>query len=120
VWNAQPGQLIWADRFAAVYAGFGDANTTNGWSVQHAPGSRGFAVASLTTRDGMPLDKSRRLLLSVAGASTGLQKTGTGFRPKHLVPYKGDAMWQTLEPDQSGSTHPSGSRSAQGRYGWRN
>ncbi|WP_374517175.1 hypothetical protein [Undibacterium squillarum] len=114
VWNAQPGQLIWADRFAAVYAGFGDASTTTGWSVQHAPGSRGFAVASLTTRDGMPLEKSRRLLLTVAGASTGSQKTGTGFRPKHLVPYKGDAMWQTLEPDQSGSTHPSGSRSAQG------
>jgi hypothetical protein len=114
LWNLQSGHVLWADRFAALYAGYGDAVSASGWSVQHAPGSRGFAVVTLTSRDGLSLEKSRRLLLSVAGATTGSQKTGTGYRPKHLLPYKGDGMWQTLEPDQAGNSQPSGSRSAQG------
>ena len=126
-WYANGGQMV-TDRaapnlyflgsYSALFAGY--APLTNARSRTEflfptfSRESRQFGVMLLVTRDAKPLIKSRRLLLTLSGATTGSQPDTFPTRPKNVVPYPGEAGWWTLEPDAANATKPSGPRDATG------
>ncbi|MBC3862313.1 cellulase family glycosylhydrolase [Undibacterium jejuense] len=126
-WSANDGHLV-SDRdapnlrasgaYSAMFAGFSQATSLAGSSELISPvfskEGRQFGVMMLVTRDAKPLNKSRRLLLTVSGATTGSQPDVFPARPKNLIAYPGDRGWWTLEPDASSASKPSGPRDATG------
>jgi hypothetical protein len=74
-------------------------------SLQLADSARGFVAALLTPIDQLPLDQSRKLLLSLPGQTLRTQPGSN--QPQHLVNYPGTTDWKTLEPE-SGFNKPSG------------
>ncbi|MFZ6686542.1 hypothetical protein ACO0K0_02195 [Undibacterium sp. SXout11W] len=126
-WSANDGHLV-SDRdapnlrasgaYSAMFAGFSQSSSLAGSSELLSPvfskEGRQFGVMMLVTRDAKPLNKSRRLLLTISGATTGSQPDVFPARPKNLIAYPGDRGWWTLEPDASSASKPSGPRDATG------
>jgi len=79
--------------------------------VELAPSARGFAAILATALDEQPLEKSRRLLVTVPGCTFGTQPGSDPPRTQRLIPYAGGEGWFTIEPEP-GSGRPSGPRSA--------
>ncbi|MFB3825525.1 MAG: hypothetical protein ACE15B_02105 [Bryobacteraceae bacterium] len=106
----EPGEIsydgavfrIAAPQAAGVF-GFVKKAAAGAIEVELAPSARGFVTLLVTALDGMPIADSRRMLLSIPGATFASLANG---RMQKLVPYSAD--WYTLEPDQPGK--PSGSR----------
>ncbi|WP_428717380.1 hypothetical protein [Undibacterium curvum] len=71
---------------------------------------RKYATFLLGTRDGLPLKQSRRLLLVASGATTASQGPEGQAQAKKLIPYDGNMIWKTLEPDAGLTGKPSGPR----------
>lgn len=76
--------------------------------------SRQFGVLMLTSRDALPLSSSKRVLLTLSGATVGSQPGVFPYRAKRLISYPGQNGWWTLEPDSATASQPSGSRDATG------
>jgi hypothetical protein len=96
---------------AGIY-GFPTGQATAGAiSAELAPSARGFLALTATSLDGRPLDKSRRILLSIPGAVFRTYPGSDPPRPERLVNYPGTSDWWTVEPDPR-SSKPSGSRSS--------
>lgn len=126
-WSANDGQLV-SDRdapymralgaYSAMFAGYSQATSLAGVSELLSPvfskEGRQFGVMMLMTRDARPINKSRRLLLTMSGATTGSQPDIFPARPKNLIAYPGDRGWWTLEPDSVNASKPSGPRDATG------
>lgn len=104
--------------YSGLFAGFGastDKQVAEQWmSPVFAKNTRQFGVMLAMSRDGKPLSTSRRVLLSLSGATMGSQPDEIPTRPKKLVPYAGDHQWWTLEPDSRNAGKPSGPRDAIG------
>ncbi len=126
-WTANEGHLV-SDRdgpnlrafgaYSAMFAGFSQATSLAGSSELISPvfskEGRQFGVIMLVTRDAKPVSRSRRLLLTISGATTGSQPDIFPARPKNLIAYPGDRGWWTLEPDTVNASKPSGPRDATG------
>lgn len=70
---------------------------------------RQFGVMMLSSRDALPLNESRHLLLVLSAATTTTQSGVQAERPKQLINYDGQAAWWTLERDVANASIPSGS-----------
>jgi hypothetical protein len=109
--------LIHSPMAAGIYGFLGTNKVTAGAiDVELAESSRGFAALTLTPLDGLPIEESRRLLLSNPGAVFGTQPGTYPPRPQRMVNYQGQSDWWTVEPDLS--NRPSGQRSAAARPTW--
>ena len=85
--------------------------------AEPGPSARGFLALTLTPLDGLPLDKSRRLLLTIPGYAMRTYPGSRPARPERLVNYPGTTDWWTVEPDP-GSPKPSASRSSRDGPMW--
>lgn len=79
--------------------------------IELGASARGFAAVLATALDGQPLEKSRRILLTVPGCTFGTQPGTDPPRRQRLIPYGTSQDWFTIEPEP-GSNRPSGPRSA--------
>jgi hypothetical protein len=104
--------LIHASKAAGII-GFVGTDTVQAGPIELtlAGSARGFAAMLLTTLDGEPIAKSRRMLLSHPGYTLRTQPGSNPERPQRMVNYPGTSDWFTLEPEP-GSTRPSASRSS--------
>ncbi len=132
------GQLSASTPYSLIWAGFGeesrggsiqsainfssyDSSTTAEISVSFPSGSRRFATILATSRDGLSLANSKRILLTVASVALGNQPNAIPARPKKLIPYLSGlsvagqygGSWWTLEPDPDTGNKPSGPRDSQ-------
>ncbi|MBN8733024.1 MAG: hypothetical protein J0L64_20985 [Acidobacteria bacterium] len=80
-------------------------------TLQLLESARGFASTLLTSLDGEPIARSRRLLLSHSGQALRTQAGSTPARPQRLVNYPGTTDWFTLEQEPN-SSRPAASRSS--------
>lgn len=118
-----PAQLHVTTAYSMIWTGFSDSDAfspavsdAQGIAVKLNQSGRRFAVVTATSRDGLSLVRSKRILLTVVASVVGSQPTTMPERPKQLIPYPGSSGWWTLEPDaQSGSAvnKPSGPRDGQ-------
>ena len=127
IWSVNGGRMT-TDRdapnlsvvgaYSAMFAGYSRLSHLSPLSTTLVPvfpkESRQFGVLLLMSRDSKPLTQSRRLLLTLSGATTGTQPDSVPARPKNVITYPGESGWWTLEPDVSGATKPSGPRDATG------
>ena len=127
IWSVKGGQIV-TDRdapnlhvvgaYSAMFAGYSRLTNLNSSAGLLSPvfskEGRQFGVMLLVTRDGKPINKSHRLLLTLSGATTGSQPDVFPPRPKNVVAYPGEYGWWTLEPDTANATKPSGPRDATG------
>ncbi|MEB0138467.1 MULTISPECIES: hypothetical protein [unclassified Undibacterium] len=103
-----------AGRFSALFAGFGDSSERTWLTPSFAPLGRQFGVFLLSSRDALPLNSSRRMLLTVSAATSSSQPDSFPERAKNLIAYPGERGWWTLEPDTSHATQASGPRDGSG------
>ncbi|MCX6628793.1 MAG: hypothetical protein NTW28_14325, partial [Candidatus Solibacter sp.] len=98
--------LLHAPGVAGVFGFAGTSRATAGpLSVELTPGGRGNVALLLTTLDGQPLGRSRRLLLSTSG---DVRHTEPGSNPPHplggMVPHGGSPDWWALPPPAVGTS----------------
>lgn len=103
--------LIHSDRAAGVFGSAGHEPVVAGdIELRLAPSSRGFAAVLVTALDGLPLRKSRRLLVTTPGYTLRTKAGTNPPAPQRLVLYPGTTDWWTLEPDPEEPGKPSGNR----------
>ncbi|QEI07920.1 capsular biosynthesis protein [Pigmentiphaga aceris] len=72
-----------------------------------------YATLLVTALDAQPLPDSRRLLVTVGGATTGTQPGSQPLRPKGLVRHRAARDTWAIEPDPAVTPSPSGPRASQ-------
>ena len=101
--------VVAAPTVAGIYGFIDNRKITAGSvGVELAPGARGFASILLTALDRQPLADSRRVLLSIPGASLATQPGSDPPRPQRLIPYRSMKGNWTLEPEPAYPDKPSG------------
>lgn len=115
-YNAELHHLQVITPYSAFFAGTTASRMIVTQDMPFLPvfGGRHYGVMTLMSRDALPLVTSRRVMLSLSGATTGSQPGEMPQRPKELISYIGDRMWWTLEPDLPHTRQISGARDATG------
>jgi hypothetical protein len=72
-----------------------------------------YATLLLSALDDRPLRQSRRLLITIGGATTGTQPGSQPLRPKAIVRHRADRDAWAIEPDPAAAPTPSGPRASQ-------
>lgn len=98
-------QIIFGSSRAAGFSGYlddGDIAYSSIMTLIRDPGDSGFITAFLTSRDGLPLDRSRHMLLTLPGATYG-SRNGQPITLQKISPI---SQWWTI-PSNDGD-YPSG------------
>lgn len=83
------------------------------FGARFADGPAQYATLMIDALDDRPLADSRRLLVSLGGATTGTQPGSQPLRPKALVRHRTDRDAWSIEPDPSATPAASGPRASQ-------
>ncbi|MBC3935360.1 cellulase family glycosylhydrolase [Undibacterium rugosum] len=112
VYQREQPQLWMQNLYGALQLGVSDTANLNLKILkpQISGEARKYATFLMGSRDGLPLKQSRRLLLVASGATTASQGAEEQALAKKLIPYNGNMIWKTLEPDVGLAGKPSGSR----------
>ena len=102
--SSDPHQLLMSGKYTRFFAGFSELNSANAigsWSLKLLPPNRGFGVLEAISRDGLPIESSRRILLAWVSSSMGTQPESAPQRPKILQAAGDLDNWWVLEPDSA-------------------
>lgn len=114
-YRAANGALRVSTEFIQIYLGASAKSQEAGqqvfWPYFYKSASERASLL-LASRDGNNLVQSRRMLLVLAGATSGSQGALQPAQVKTLQAYPGEFGWWTFQPDPGQNTKPSGSWSA--------
>jgi len=110
--------VIQSEKASGVYGAIGAGKPVRaGWmDFELGEGGRTYAAVLATSLDDLPLNESRRILISNPGYILRTMAGTNPPSPQRIVPYPGTTDWFTVEPDQA--TRPSGSRSSGQKPVW--